>query len=145
MKYGQSSALRLYYSTPQVCETLGINLAFLLQLEKEFHEITVNKNRAGKKIFRHKDFLYLKLAAHFLQKGTSHEEIHSLLSQAPERHLDDWIGLQLQEVNQPCDNKSPISAGAGAVASIELHNGNSDQLSHIRSEVQKILSILTGI
>ncbi len=95
MRYGSGRPVRLYYTTPQVCESLEIDSSLLLQIEKNFPAIVVNKNRAGKKIFRHRDYLLIELTATCLKSGSSTEEIQSLLALAPDRGLDQWVEEQL--------------------------------------------------
>lgn len=137
MKYGQGNLVRLYYTTPQVCEFLQVEPKFLVQLEKEYPEIRVDKNKAGKKIYRHKYFMYLKLATDFIRRGEEQATIHEILSQAPRSGLDEWVDRQLSnsasslsEALQP--QKAPTSSASAEGLALD----------EIRQEIQEILAML---
>lgn len=136
MKYGQGKIVRLYYTTPQVCEFLEVEPKFLVQLEKEFPEIRVDKNKAGKKIYRHKYFILLKLAIAQLKHGIEQNQIHEILAQVPKNGIDEWVERHLENLG------SEVSLPLDALPHSPSHD--SFTITKIRTELSNILQILCG-
>lgn len=137
MKYGQGNLVRLYYTTPQVCEFLQVEPKFLVQLEKEYPEIRVDKNKAGKKIYRHKYFMYLKLATDFIRRGEEQATIHEILSQAPRSGLDEWVDRQLSKPQSPFNE--PVQP---SIAQDHPTPSKGLAFDEICQEIQEILALL---
>lgn len=148
MKYGQGNMVRLYYTTPQVCEFLQVEPKFLVQLEREFPEIKVDKNKAGKKQYRHKYFVQLKLAIELIRTGFEQQYIHDLLKQAPRSGLDEWVQTELESIHS--DSSSVEASAENAPVETELQSarvpkpepGPGIDLHAIKQELESILALL---
>lgn len=55
MKYGRVETERLYFSSSEVAEQVGVPVEVLHSWEKDFSELKPQKNKAGKRIYRSSD------------------------------------------------------------------------------------------
>jgi len=55
MKYGHVETEKLYFSSSEAAEQVGVSADILHAWEKEFKELKPKKNRAGKRIYRQTD------------------------------------------------------------------------------------------
>jgi len=55
MKYGRVETEKLYFSSSEAAEQIGVPVSVLHSWEKEFPELKPKKNGAGKRIYRQTD------------------------------------------------------------------------------------------
>jgi hypothetical protein len=55
MKYGQVKTGKLYFSSNEAAEQIGVSVDVLLSWEKEFPNLKPQKNKNGKRIYRQND------------------------------------------------------------------------------------------
>jgi DNA-binding transcriptional MerR regulator len=55
MKYGKVKTEKLYFSSSETAELLGISVNLLHSWEKEFPALNPKKNKSGKRIYRQND------------------------------------------------------------------------------------------
>jgi DNA-binding transcriptional MerR regulator len=55
MKYGRVETEKLYFSSSEAAELVGVSVDVLHSWEKEFPELKPRKNKAGKRVYRESD------------------------------------------------------------------------------------------
>lgn len=55
MKYGLINAKKIYFSSSEVAEQIGVSVSILHSWEKEFTELRPKKNRTGKRLYKQND------------------------------------------------------------------------------------------
>jgi len=71
MKYGRVETEKLYFSSSEAAEQVGVSVDVLLSWEKQHPDLKPEKNRAGKRTYRPSDIEIAKL----IKEGKSRETL----------------------------------------------------------------------
>jgi len=77
LKYGKVKTEKLYFSSSEAAELLGIPVSVLHSYEKNFPDLNPKKNRAGKRIYRQMD---IETAREIKEKASVENSTHKIPS-----------------------------------------------------------------